>query len=120
TTEYKENIYSYEVNGEVINAEQNVSAWRLDKIYTFPDKSGRVYKISSLISQILGVSVDNAKEQLLGKFGINNQNFNQALALIRLGFDLATVKKIITQPILVEFNNSLADISDMYTVDYTP
>src|SRR5690606_11232977 len=40
--------------------------------------------------------------------------------LIRLGFDLATVKKIITQPILVEFNNSLADISDMYTVDYTP
>ena len=109
---------------EMVNANNpdNKSSWRLDKIYTHTrnPKTNQPYKISNLISQLLGVSVDNAKEQLLGKFGLNNQNFNTALAIVRGGFDLITVKAFLNQPILKEYYKAIENTEDIFDVDYTP
>lgn len=109
---------------EMVNANtpENKSSWRLDKIYTHTrnPKTNQPYKISNLISQLLGVSVDNAKEQLLGKFGLNNQNFNTALAIVRGGFDLVTVKAFLNQPILKEYYKAIENTEDIFDVDYTP
>jgi hypothetical protein len=90
-------------------------AWRLDKIETFPDPvTGKKFRISNLISQILGISVDNAKEQKLGTFGINEHNFNLALTIIRTGFSLNWVYAFINQPILKEYYRAVGGTSDIY------
>lgn len=104
-----------DTEGDNQNVPENNSAWRLDKVYTFDGK----YKISDLISQILGVSVDNAKEQLLGKFGINEQNFNVSLLLVRSGLNLVQTRMFINQPILLEYYRNLGDATNIYNVNYT-
>lgn len=98
------------------NKRSNESAWRLDKIWTF---DGR-FKISDLISQVLGVSVDNAKEQKLGAFGINKHNFNTALSIIRTGFNFDFVYAFINQPILKMYYRAIGETEDIFKVDYTP
>lgn len=98
----------------------NNSAWRLDKIYTFPDPvTGKVFRISNLISQLLGVSVDNAKEQLLGAFGINKENLNVVLTIVRAGFSFNVAKAFVNQPILKEYYSAIGDSEDIFDVDYT-
>lgn len=121
---FEESTYTYLENDELKNQNDDTqkSAWRLDKVYTFANdpKTGKPFKISSLISQLLGISVDNAKEQKLGAFGLNKHNFNVALTIIRSGFDLVLTKAFINQPILKEYYNRIGDAEDMYTVDFTP
>jgi hypothetical protein len=96
------------------------SAWRLDKVNTFPDPvTGVVYRISNLISQLLGVSVDNAKEQLLGAFGINAENLNIVLTIVRAGFSLNVAKAFINQPILKEYYQAVGDAEDIFDVEFT-
>lgn len=98
----------------------NNTAWRLDKVNTFPDPvTGEVFRISNLISQLLGVSVDNAKEQLLGAFGINKENLNVVLTLVRTGFSLNVAKAFINQPILKEYYEAIGDAEDIFDLDYT-
>jgi hypothetical protein len=117
--------YEYDTMEETVdrvaeNAAQD-SAWRLDKIYTFPDPvTGKRYRISNLISQVLGVSVDNAKEQKLGGFGINRQNMNTAVTMIRHGLSFGWVYAFINQPILKEYYKALGGTSDIYDVNFTP
>lgn len=121
TNKFNKDQYDYKVKDIFVsNNDPENGAWRLDKIYTFPDKEGRVYKISDLISQILGVSVDNAKEQLLGQYGINSHNFNVVLYMVLSGFDLATVKKFITQPILREYYEVMEDMDNIYSTELIP
>ena len=119
-----EQTYSYLENGDIKNQNDGLqkSAWRLDKIYTFTNnpKTGQPYKISNLISQLLGVSVDNAKEQKLGAYGLNKHNFNVALTIVRSGFDLIMTKAFINQPILKEYYNAIGATEDMFTIDFTP
>lgn len=122
--EYTAQTYTYREDGETKNqndGSQN-SAWRLDKIFTFTNnpKTGQPYKISNLISQLLGVSVDNAKEQKLGAYGLNKHNFNVAVSIIRAGFDLITTKAFINQPILKEYYEAIGATEDMFAVDFTP
>lgn len=125
--EYREETYQYleKVGEEQVLMDQNKtdtnSAWRLDKVTTFPDPvTGVVHKISNLISQLLGVSVDNAKEQLLGAFGINAENLNVVLTIIRAGFTLNVAKVFINQPILKEYYAAIGDADDMYNVEFVP
>jgi hypothetical protein len=119
--------YEYEQNvpgGGMDIVDQNISgtgAWRLDKIYTFPNPvTGKRYVISNIISQILGISVDNAKEQKLGAFGINRHNFNTTLTIIRTGFDHFWAMAFINQPILREYYKRIGETEDMYNVQYVP
>lgn len=119
-----DNTYTYVENGDVYNQNDGFqkSAWRLDKIYTFTKnpKTGQPYKISNLISQLLGVSVDNAKEQKLGAYGLNKHNFNVAVSIVRAGFDLITTKAFINQPILKEYYTAIGATEDMFSIDFTP
>ena len=97
----------------------NNSAWRLDKVFTFPDPvTGAIHRISNLISQLLGVSVDNAKEQLLGAFGINKENLSVALTIVRHGFTFNMVNAFINQPILKKYYEAIGDAEDIYDLDY--
>lgn len=123
-----ENTYTYlnksKEDGETIvnqNSEENNSAWRLDKVNTFDEnpKTGLPYRISNLISQILGVSVDNAKEQKLGAFGINRYNLNVVLSITRAGFGFRFSKAFVNQPILKEYYARVGDTEDIYRLDYT-
>ncbi len=123
--DYRPEMYQYsvKVNDVTSLVDQNMtetnSAWRLDKIYTFPDPvTGVVHKISNLISQLLGVSVDNAKEQLLGAFGINAENLNVVLTLIRAGFTLNVAKVFVNQPILKDYYAAIGDADDMYNPEF--
>lgn len=124
TDQNKNTVYAYAEQGEEINQNDGTqkSAWRLDKIYTFTKnpKTGQPYKISNLISQLLGVSVDNAKEQKLGAYGLNKHNFNVAISIVRAGFDLITTKAFINQPILKEYYDAIGGTEDMFTIDFTP
>ena len=109
-TKYKDNRYTYPdpFTGEVIdNKENNKSAWRLDKIFTFDGK-----RISDIISQWLGASVDNAKEKLLGEGGINKYNFNTSLLIARAGFGNNWIIPFINQPILKEYYDILQKLED--------
>lgn len=124
--EFTQDMYQYLVKtneGEELvdqNDGKNNSAWRLDKVSTFPDPvTGTVYRISNLISQLLGVSVDNAKEQKLGAFGINKENLNVVLTIVRAGFSLNVAKAFINQPILKEFYEAIGDAEDIFEVDFT-
>ena len=109
-TKYKDSRYTYldPFTGEVIdNKENNKSAWRLDKIFTFDGK-----RISDIISQWLGASVDNAKEKLLGEGGINKYNFNTSLLIARAGFGNNWIIPFINQPILKEYYDILQKLED--------
>lgn len=118
--------YKKKEGNETINVDQNSkennSAWRLDKIFTFdinPD-TGKPYRISALISQVLGISVDNAKEQLLGAFGVNQLNLSVMLTITRAGFGFRFSKAFINQPILKQYYKYINETEDIYNIDYTP
>lgn len=121
---YDNSIYRYTENDQIKyqNDGTQLSAWRLDKVYTFTNnpKTNEPYKISNLISQLLGVSVDNAKEQKLGAYGLNKHNFNVALTIVRSGFDLIMTKAFINQPILKEYYEAIGDTEDIFKTDFTP
>lgn len=103
--EYKPSLYQ--------GKQDDNSAWRLDKIFAF---SGR--RISSIIAEWLGASVDNAKDKLLGKGGINEHNFNVGLLMIQAGFDNEWVIPFINQPILKKYYNKLDLVTDSIETSY--
>jgi hypothetical protein len=116
---FEEDIYKYKVKDEIINQADNVNngAWRLDKVDTFVT-NGKSKKISDIISQWLGASVDNAKEKLLGDGGINNHNFNVGLLIARLGFDDNWIIPFINQPILLEYYKIIDKLNDPTVKNY--
>lgn len=108
-------------NGVANQNDNKGSAWRLDKIRTFEDPiTKRTYNISNLLNQMLGVSVDNAKEQKLGALGVNRINFNIAESIIRAGFSPNYMSAFINQPILKEYYERIGETEDIYKIDFTP
>lgn len=119
-----EGTYQYYDNSKEEDVNQNTrenGAWRLDKVSTFKDPiTDKTYRISDLISQVLGVSVDNAKEQVLGNLGVNEVNFNTSLYILRSGFSPNYMGAFINQEILKEYYEKVGEADDIYRVDYTP
>lgn len=103
------------------NSTGNNSAWNIGKVKTFVDPvTNQTYNISNLLNQMLGVSVDNVKEQKLAALGINEDNFNVALTILRVGFPPNIMSAFIRQPILQEYYKVIGATDDIYRVDYTP
>lgn len=120
--ELTDDMYSWMTEEGTTESQKNKPyAWRLDKINTFTrnPETDKPYRISNLISQLLGVSVDNAKEQKLGAFGINKHNFGVSFVVLRSGFDFRFLKAFINQPILKELYGLLEDTEDIYRIDYS-
>lgn len=106
--------------------------WRLDKVdtieaFTFykKNKDGSVeqvntpislltYKISDVINHIQSMSVDNAKEQLLALYGLNDQNFNLGMTIVRMGVHPYHLKLFLEQPVIKEFYKKIATTNSMY------
>ena len=87
-------------------------AWRLDKIRGFSDKL-----ISSILSELQNMSVDNAKAQLLGRLNINRHTANVTYLLARLGFDEKIISPFMKQESLIEYSKLMETLSDT-TVSY--
>ncbi len=104
--EYKKEMYPS------ADLEKN-SAWRLDKILTFDGKL-----ISEQITEWLAASVDNAKEKLLGKGGINDYNLGVSLTILQAGFSHEWALNFINQPILKEYYNILENIQSMFDTNF--
>jgi len=118
--EYKEGLYDY-VNGEdIISMVGKQSAWRLDKINTFPSLvNPEGVRISTLISGDLGISVDNAKDKKLALGGVlSKYNLSVKELIHRAGFDNSWALPFINQPILKEYYEILGNLEDSVEMTY--
>jgi len=79
-------------------------AWRLDKVFTFPNPvTGEKKSISEVISYYQSASVDNAKDQHLYDLHQNPETFRVTSLIARAGFDEMFINRFINQPVVVEY-----------------
>jgi hypothetical protein len=87
-----------EVKDTMLRFEGNENKFGLDN-YSDPDGN----TITEILSQLLTTQVDNVKNPVGIKLGINNQTLNVVEYLIRRGIDSTTIISFIKQPLIQEY-----------------
>lgn len=64
--------------------------------------------ISTHISAMLSAAVDDEKEQILGRIGLNDQNISVVNFMLQAGFELDTISRFISQDIIQEYTKQKA------------
>lgn len=95
-------------------------AWRLDKVFTFPNAKGVKKTISEVISYFQSASVDNAKDQHLYDLHQNKETFRVTSFIARAGFDEVIINRFINQPIVVEYVKRLTNASTFTENEFNP
>lgn len=117
---YRGGLYDYVDGEDIISMVGKLSAWRLDKINTFPSLvNPEGVRISTLISGDLGISVDNAKDKKLALGGVlSKYNLSVKELIHRAGFDNSWALPFINQPILKEYYEILGNLEDSVEMTY--
>lgn len=75
---------------------------------------------SSVISYFQSAAVDNAKEQILGNLNINSETMGVAGTIALTGFDESHIAAFLSQPIIREYVEMVANNNDITNSDYNP